>query len=140
MRRGVKKVNGLEGIDFVVCLECEGRYTRLPTHLKWKHNMSGEQYLKKHPGVYLTCTSTLIKYKKPNSSHYKKGGKSWNKNLTKETDPRVRRMSDTMKKMYASGERIHHFLGKKFSDEHRKKISTSQLGKLVSEETKKNFP
>ncbi|MBA7658953.1 hypothetical protein ES703_66916 [subsurface metagenome] len=64
---------------------------------------------------------------------FKRGRVPWNKGLTKETDPRVKKMAETKK-------------GIPLSEEHRKKISESEsgernhmYGKHVSEETKQKI-
>lgn len=48
-------------------------------------------------------------------------------------------MSRRMKHQYASGQRIHHMLGKTFSQESRKKMSESHKGQHVSDETRKKL-
>lgn len=48
-------------------------------------------------------------------------------------------MSERMKRQYASGERVHHMLGKKFSEDSRKKMSESHKGQYVSAETRKKL-
>lgn len=70
-------------------------------------------------------------------SESKKGHVSWNKGLTKETDERVRKSGETRKSLYV-GKNAPMF-GRKFSDEHKKKISESNKGRIVSEETRKKM-
>ena len=49
----------------------------------------------------------------------------WNKGLSKETDDRVLRQSNTIKNRYAAGEIVCHFKGKKHSEESKRKTSES---------------
>ena len=51
---------------------------------------------------------------------------SWNKGLTKETDERVKKMSESLK-------------GRKLSEEHKRKIGEGGKGRIVSEETRKKM-
>lgn len=46
-----------------------------------------------------------------------KSGKSWNKGLTKDTDERIKKGSDTFKNKIKNGEIIPHMLGKKLTPE-----------------------
>lgn len=47
----------------------------------------------------------------------------WNKGLSKETDERVRKQSETFKTRYNNGEIVHPNTGKHLSDEHKQKLS-----------------
>lgn len=49
----------------------------------------------------------------------------WNKGLTKETDPRIKKGAETFSKRYKEGKIVPSFLGKHFTEEQRKKISNS---------------
>lgn len=49
----------------------------------------------------------------------------WNKGLTKETDSRVLKSSETIKELYRSGKLIPGFAGKKHTEESKKKLSRS---------------
>lgn len=49
----------------------------------------------------------------------------WNKGLTKETDARVLKQSITIKNRYKNGDILPYFLGKKHSNESKKKLSES---------------
>lgn len=136
-----KQLTGTEGTDFVICLECRGRYKGIDMHLRRVHNMSSEQYIKKHPGARLVCLGIAEKFKKTWSikynfvwfmrsvdrllsplcacgcdeqvsepyhkyiyGHNSRGKQPWNKDLTKETDPRVKKYGDTHHARHVSGE------------------------------------
>ncbi len=63
---------------------------------------------------------------KKNLSDSHKGQKSWNKGLTKETDERIKKQSESMK-------------GRIFSEEHKKNLSESCKNKHLTEETKRKM-
>jgi len=71
---------------------------------------------------------------------YKKGHVPWNRGLTKETDERVKKLSEsyclTMKKRYPNWIRGH--LGKPHSSDAKKKMSLRRLGKTYEEIYGKN--
>jgi hypothetical protein len=50
------------------------------------------------------------------------GHKAWNKGLTKETDIRIAKYSETYKNGLKSGRIIHSFLGKHLTKSHKDKI------------------
>lgn len=50
-----KKLIGTEGVDYVVCRICGGRFKLLDSHLPRTHNMTKEQYLKLYPDSLLIC-------------------------------------------------------------------------------------
>lgn len=54
----------------------------------------------------------------------------WNKGLSKETDARVKKQSDTLKMQYKCGKISNKFKGKHLSEDHKKKISASQKARL----------
>lgn len=122
-----------------MCRVCGQLFKRINISHVLKHGMDMLEYRQKYLNAPIVCVATCITYRKTNSGQFKKGGKSWNRNLTKETSAGVRRMSETKKERYASGETIHHFLGKKFSDEHRKNISRAFIGRVISEETRRRI-
>jgi G:T-mismatch repair DNA endonuclease (very short patch repair protein) len=62
----------------------------------------------------------------------------WNKGLTKETDGRVRKATDSIREGYKTW-RIGWNKGKRLSKEHKDKISESEMGKYVSPETRKKI-
>lgn len=57
-----------------------------------------------------------------------KNGWGWNKGLTKETDERLKRSAETLKKRYKSGEIAPGRLGKKHTKETKEKMSRSARG------------
>jgi len=59
---------------------------------------------------------------------------AWNKGVPM-TEEQKEHLSETMKKQYDSGERIHHNLGKQTSTETKAKIRASSLGRVVSIES-----
>lgn len=59
----------------------------------------------------------------PNRGYADGTRKAWNKGLTKETDCRVKKFGDTIRKRHENGEIKKGFLNKKLTDEHKKKIS-----------------
>lgn len=72
--------------------------------------------------------SPFVKYNKLN----KENGTIWNKGLTKETDDRVKKQSQTLKQRYINGDFIAPFKGKKHTMESREKTSKS-LKKFLKE-------
>lgn len=63
------------------------------------------------------------------------GREPWNKGLTKETDDRIMKVSESLKKLYEDP-RNHPFYGRHRSDEAKRKIGNFHRGKILSEETK----
>lgn len=61
----------------------------------------------------------------------------WNKGLTKENDERVRGYSETRVRRLKKGKIKPPNLGRKFTKEHKMKISKSESGKEVSRKTRK---
>jgi len=67
--------------------------------------------------------------------NYRTGNmKSWSKGLTKETDKRVKKISEIVQEGYDLG-RVSPFKGKKHTEEAKRKNSESHKGKKFSEET-----
>lgn len=64
---------------------------------------------------------------------FKRGHIPWNKGLTKETDPRIKKISEEM-----SGKN-HPFYGKRFSKEYRRKLSETRKGIPLSEEHRRRI-
>lgn len=77
----------------------------------------------------------------------KKGRIPWNKGLTKETDERIKKFSESKKgkthseetKRKISENNAKYWLGKKRSKETIKKMSEANKGKILSEETKRKM-
>jgi len=74
-----------------------------------------------------------------------KGKPAWNKGKTKETDPRVRKYVESVKRFYEThphplkGKTLEEFFGEERAKEIKKKISESKRGHPVSEETRKKL-
>jgi len=87
---------------------------------EWRKKMSENGKGKKMPDSMRKATSERMKKQK-----------SWNKGLTKETDIRLKKKSEILKKRYASGEITHSMLGKKLSKERKEAISKHRKGKTT---------
>ena len=72
-----------------------------------------ERYCKENPNK---IESPFVKYNKDK-------GCAWNKGLTKETDERVAKGANTYKERFANGEIISHWVGKKHTEETKRKIA-----------------
>ena len=87
----------------------------------------GRKHLHKEPWVCDQCgekfKSRKLMYEHKHSIHPNKG--TWNKGLTKETDPRIAKGVETIKRHIFDGTVVNPWLGKHLPDEHKKKISES---------------
>lgn len=63
------------------------------------------------------------KYVATSLREYNKGGKCWNKGLTKDTDERLKKTSETIKQRFKDGKLTPSFLGKQHTEESKKKIA-----------------
>ena len=82
-------------------------------------NICGKEYCQKGMASHIWRMHTEIgKNHKP----AKEGAEAWNKGLTKESNEIVAKYAKTIKKKYDSGEIKPNFLGKKHTEETRKKI------------------
>jgi len=68
---------------------------------------------------------------------FKKGHTSWNKGLTKETDERIRKMSEAHIGLFAG--KKHPLYGTHRSEETRRKIGESQIGRIPWNKGKKGL-
>lgn len=74
----------------------------------------------------------------PSSTTFRKGHIPWNKGLTKETDPRVKKLSDSVRKSYQTGKHIR-YNPKIYTKERNKKLSKTKIGHEVSDTTRKKI-
>jgi hypothetical protein len=90
-------------------------------HSRWcLLNPESKKYrknLEKHNNVKLMQEAKILKY----------GQEGWRKGLTKETDERVKKGGETLKKRYDSGELIGVFKNKHHTEETKNKMSKSKL-------------
>lgn len=49
----------VEGVDYVVCLECGGEFATLRGHLKRKHGITADEYRSKHSGAQLHSSKNV---------------------------------------------------------------------------------
>ena len=91
--------------------------------------MCCEPHFNKCPGIKKKNSDALKKaYKEGRKDCSQFDGKrGWAKGLSKETDERVKKQSDSVKRMYESGELIPSFLGKTHSDDTKKKMSEKRI-------------
>jgi predicted transcriptional regulator len=52
----------VEGVDYVICLECGGSVITLRGHLKSKHGMTSAAYLAKHPNASLHSAKNIARH------------------------------------------------------------------------------
>lgn len=71
----------IENIDYVVCKICKKTFKSLPLHLKYKHNISTVEYIKRFPGS-ISYSEKLVKKIANNSSGEKNSG--WKGGITKQ--------------------------------------------------------
>jgi very-short-patch-repair endonuclease len=85
------------------------------------------QHRRKEPWVCTQCGERFATRKLMYDHKHKKHPfpKTWNKGLTKETDPRVAKGVETLKQRISEGLVKNHWEGKHLPDEIRKKISAS---------------
>lgn len=97
-----------------VCPECGKEYSKkgIGTHFWRNHTEEGKQF-------------------NPNKGYQKGIHKAWNKGLTEETDERVRKYVNTLRKRFKNKEIVPSFLGKEHSEETKKKISESRRNFLL---------
>ena len=87
----------------------------------------GKEYSKKGIGSHFWRNHTEEGRNFDPNRGYKEGTRhAWNKGLTEETDERVEKYVETYKKRYKNKEIISAFLGKKHSENTKKKISESR--------------
>lgn len=87
----------------------------------------------KHPMYGKHHTEESIK--KMSLSH--KGITTWNKNLTKETDERVKKNGEKLSNYLKEND--NYWLGKKLSEEHKRKIGLGNKGKVISKESREKI-
>lgn len=99
-----------------VCPECGKEYSKngIGSHFWRNHTEEGKKF---NPN--------------PNKGFYDGTRVAWNKGLTRETDERVRKYVETLKKRFKNKEIIPSFLGKTQSEETKKKISESRKKYLL---------
>lgn len=104
----------------LICKICGYEHETMisPSHLK-KHNISGKEYKEKFPGSILRVQTEKSKAK---MSKAKRGIIPWNKGIACSIEQK-RKISETKKKKFASGEIIHWNTGLKHSKETKEKIS-----------------
>lgn len=74
--RRKKKYEGLiEGYDYICCKECDFISSELATHIINKHNMSTDEYKRKHNVSSVKSQKSIDRVKGKNNPGYKHGGK-----------------------------------------------------------------
>lgn len=101
------------------------------SHLK-RHGITGQEYKDKFPGSVLRIQSEESKKK---ISSKNAGKEAWNKG-SERTEEQNAHQSEVMKNKFKAGVYTHPMLGKNHSEESRQKISTSNLGMLITPEQK----
>lgn len=86
-------------------------------------------------GLAFRLKNTDIKKKKT----YKKTEKSWNKGLTKDTDPRIQSIADTKRQRIQSGLIQPSFKGKKHTEEFKTYLSNKRKVWLLKNKEKHNW-
>ncbi|MCK9429546.1 MAG: NUMOD3 domain-containing DNA-binding protein [Candidatus Omnitrophica bacterium] len=91
---------------------------------------------KKHSDEWKNIMKEKMKGRKLSDEWKYKIGKSNSVALKgkKQSKETIENRTKSLKEAYSSGRRIHHFKGKHFSEEHRKKISDGNKGKKMSKE------
>jgi len=100
-----------------------------PTHIK-KHGLTTKEYKEKFPTATLRIFSEQTKSK---MSKAKIGKPTWNKGVPV-TEEQKKKLSETAKQSYASGERKHWNLGKTHSAETKQKISEANKNSSLTPE------
>ena len=92
----------------------------------------GKQYSVKGMGTHIWRKHTEKgKNWTGNNDGYKKGTRNaWNKGLTKETDERIKKYSETNHKKFQSGENVSYFKGKKHTEKTKEKIRQARINYL----------
>lgn len=92
-----------------VCPECGKEYSKygIGNHFWRNHTEEGKQF-------------------NPNKGYVTGTRKAWNKGLTKDTDSRLKQSGETFRKRLKSGEIKNYWLGRKHTEETKKKISESR--------------
>ena len=122
--------------EYVECPICGLQAQMLsPSHFKFKHNMSYNDFLLKYPN-HPTITSKSDAQKRLKLSESKKGKPAHNKGKPA-SENQKRKQSESMKLKMSSDEFIHWNLGNKWSDDVKRKISKSVSKVTFSEEEKK---
>ena len=93
---------------------------------KYKCPYCNKEYSKKGMGTHIWRNHGEGKNFTANSDGYKNGRIAWNKGLTKETDKRLFKKSETYKNRVKEGKIIPPQTGKPLSEEHKKLISKSR--------------
>jgi len=96
---------------------CDGKGSKLDLRKERKNEICpkcGLRIMASKQKHYNVCDGAGPRRNKP-----KKGYNPWNKNLTKETNTLILKMSNDIKKKYKSGEIIPAFKGKHLSEEHK---------------------
>lgn len=101
--------------DKYICPYCGKEYAKngIGHHIWRKHTEEGQKF-------------------DPNKGYKTKNRKAWNKGLTKETDERVRKSWETLKEKFKNNIIEPSFLGRKHSEETKKKISDSRKNFLLN--------
>lgn len=112
-----KKLTGTEGVDYITCNICGGRFTFLGSHLTRTHNMTKDQYLKLYPSSLLICEVSERQRSKAQSGEnnpmYGKKGKD-NPNFGQKRPEQAKKMTGrhpseaTIEKM--CGERVDRIM------------------------------
>lgn len=119
----------------LICKICGYEHETMisPSHLK-KHNISGKEYKEKFPSSILRIQTEKSKAKMSKS---KRGIIPWNKGVACSIEQK-KKISETKKKKFASGEIIHWNTGLKHSRETKEKISKKCKEYRLTPEQKNN--
>ena len=80
--------------------------------------------------IFLEHSKEGFEFKKEKYVNGMKGKFGWSRGLTKETDIRVKRAAENIKKLISEGKIIMYFSGKELSSEHKSKLSQAQSNVL----------
>jgi len=101
------KIN--ESTKKYICPHCQKEYSKhgIATHIWINHTKEGAEFNKNRPKG--------------------KNHNSWNRGKTKETDERIKKMSNTLQKKYKNGQLHGSFKGKHHSEETKQKIREKRI-------------
>lgn len=113
----------------------KGRHPRAE-HGRWTCRYCGLVFETKHLlwDHYHSCHAELL------GNPHNKDGKSWNRGLTKETNNTVKESGEKLHIKYMSGELRPGMLGKKHTEETKRKISEIKLKATYHRKCKKTLP